>query len=83
MRVAPVILPASRVAGALACVALLPLLGVPDRVKAQAPVLQPIAPEKVGLSRERLARVGRFLEAEIASGALPGAVVAVARHGNP
>jgi len=38
-------------------------------------------PEKVGLSSERLARVGKALSADIAQGKLPGAVVAVARRG--
>lgn len=40
-----------------------------------------VAPEKVGLSSERLARVGTALRAEIEKGKLPGAVVLVARKG--
>jgi CubicO group peptidase (beta-lactamase class C family) len=39
------------------------------------------APEKVGLSRERLAAIGAVLRAEIENGRLPGAVVLVARKG--
>lgn len=38
-------------------------------------------PEQVGLSAERLGRVGDALKAEIAKGKLPGAVVLVARKG--
>ncbi len=39
------------------------------------------APEQVGLSAERLGRVGDALKAEIAKGKLPGAVALVARKG--
>src|SRR5579863_641434 len=38
-------------------------------------------PEEVGMSGERLARIGEVLKADIAAGRIPGAVVAVARHG--
>src|SRR4051812_1639176 len=38
-------------------------------------------PESVGLSRERLGRIGTALRSEIASGKLPGAVIAIARRG--
>ncbi|HZB89943.1 MAG TPA: serine hydrolase, partial [Stellaceae bacterium] len=38
-------------------------------------------PEKVGLSRERLQRLGDVLRGEVDSGRVPGAVVLVARHG--
>jgi len=38
-------------------------------------------PEAVGLSSERLARIGTVLTQDIAGGRIPGAVVAVARHG--
>ncbi len=38
-------------------------------------------PEDVGMSSERLALLGRFVEAEVSGGRLPGAVVAVARRG--
>ncbi len=42
----------------------------------------PVAPpEKVGLSSERLARLRKVLADEVEKGALPGAVVAVARRG--
>ncbi len=72
-------LPVSGVARALGFVVL--ALSLTRPVAVQAQVLQTVPPGKVGLSPERLARIGRFLEAEIASGALTGAVVAVARHG--
>jgi CubicO group peptidase (beta-lactamase class C family) len=38
-------------------------------------------PEEVGMSSERLALIGRAINAEIASRQLPGGVVAVARRG--
>jgi CubicO group peptidase (beta-lactamase class C family) len=39
------------------------------------------APESVGMSSERLARLDMALEREVRNGRMPGAVVAVARHG--
>ena len=38
-------------------------------------------PETVGMSPERLARIGAVLKADIAAGRIPGAVIAIARHG--
>ena len=38
-------------------------------------------PEEVGMSGERLARVAEVLKADIAAGRIPGAVIAIARHG--
>lgn len=38
-------------------------------------------PEDVGMSRERLARIGERLGADVEAGLLPGAVTLVARHG--
>jgi len=38
-------------------------------------------PEEVGMSSERLAFIGRAINAEVAAGQLPGAVVAIARRG--
>lgn len=38
-------------------------------------------PEEVGLSSERLARIGETLKADIEAGRVPGAVIAIARHG--
>src|ERR1700761_5432785 len=38
-------------------------------------------PEEVGMSSERLARIGEVLNADIAAGRIPGAVIAIARHG--
>jgi CubicO group peptidase (beta-lactamase class C family) len=38
-------------------------------------------PEQVGMSSERLALIGKAVEAEIAHGQLPGAVLAIARRG--
>lgn len=38
-------------------------------------------PEDVGMSRERLGRIGEVLERDIAAGLLPGAVALVARRG--
>ena len=39
------------------------------------------APEKVGLSGERLQRIASALKADVEKGRLPGAVVAIARKG--
>jgi CubicO group peptidase (beta-lactamase class C family) len=38
-------------------------------------------PEEVGLSSERLARIGETLTADVAAGRIPGAVIAIARRG--
>src|ERR1700744_1077005 len=38
-------------------------------------------PEDVALSPERLARIGATLKADIEAGRIPGAVIAIARHG--
>lgn len=38
-------------------------------------------PEEAGLSSERLARIGTTLKADIDAGRIPGAVIAIARHG--
>src|ERR1700728_4638319 len=38
-------------------------------------------PEEGGFSPERLARIGETLKADIAAGRIPGAVIAIARHG--
>jgi CubicO group peptidase (beta-lactamase class C family) len=38
-------------------------------------------PEEVGFSSERLARISAVLKADIEAGRIPGAVIAIARHG--
>src|ERR1700722_17433748 len=38
-------------------------------------------PDEVGLSSERLARIGETLKADIEGGRIPGAVIAIARRG--
>jgi CubicO group peptidase (beta-lactamase class C family) len=38
-------------------------------------------PEEVGMSSERLARIGATLKADIDAGRIPGAVIAIVRHG--
>src|SRR3984885_393840 len=38
-------------------------------------------PEEVGMSSERLVRIAEVLKADIAAGRIPGAVIAIARHG--
>src|SRR6476659_11395358 len=40
-----------------------------------------VTPEDAGMSSERLAEIGKALNAEVARGHIPGAVVAVARNG--
>jgi CubicO group peptidase (beta-lactamase class C family) len=48
---------------------------------AQSQTLPSAAPDAVGLSRERLEHIGRVLAADVESGKLPGAVIAIARKG--
>jgi CubicO group peptidase (beta-lactamase class C family) len=38
-------------------------------------------PEEVGFSSERLARIGTTIKADVDAGRIPGAVIAIARHG--
>jgi CubicO group peptidase (beta-lactamase class C family) len=38
-------------------------------------------PEEAGFSGERLARIGNVLKADVEAGRIPGAVIAIARHG--
>src|ERR1700731_3333104 len=40
-----------------------------------------VKPEEAGFSSERLARIGTVLNADIEAGRIPGAVIAIARHG--
>lgn len=47
----------------------------------RAAILPPAEPEAVGVSSARLARIVPALNAQIEAGQLPGAVVAIARHG--
>jgi CubicO group peptidase (beta-lactamase class C family) len=56
----------------------------PSRPAAAQPATDPLpraAPEAVGMSSERLARLTGALQAEVDRGQIPGAVVAVARRG--
>ncbi len=62
----------------LVCLLLL-VVGVSDTSSAQP--LPGAKPEAVGLSSERLARIGQALQRDIDGGRLPGAVVAIARKG--
>jgi CubicO group peptidase (beta-lactamase class C family) len=48
---------------------------------AWAEVLPTAKPEQVGLSSERLARIGQMVTADVEKGRLPGAVVLIARKG--
>ncbi|HLJ64549.1 MAG TPA: serine hydrolase domain-containing protein [Stellaceae bacterium] len=48
---------------------------------ASAQSLAPAKPEEVGLSSERLAKIGTVFNEEIERGRIPGAVIAVARKG--
>ena len=63
----------------IARIALLLVLSFP--APAFAAGLPPAAPEEVGLSSERLARIAHVLERDVAAGIVPGAVVLVARDG--
>jgi CubicO group peptidase (beta-lactamase class C family) len=69
------IIPAVILAGAMSATAY---------AQTAAPSADPLPraqPEDVGMSPERLADIGRTLNADIANGQMPGAVLAVARHG--
>ncbi|MBX9632480.1 MAG: beta-lactamase family protein [Burkholderiales bacterium] len=46
-----------------------------------AQVLPTATPESVGMSSDRLAKIGTALQAEVDAGKIPGAVVMIARHG--
>ena len=46
-----------------------------------APIIPTAKPEEVGLSSERLAQIGKVLNADIERGRIPGAVVAIVRRG--
>ena len=46
-----------------------------------SPSLPLAAPEEVGLSAARLARIGEVMRGEVAKGRVPGAVALVVRHG--
>ena len=46
-----------------------------------AQVLPTATPESVGMSSDRLAKIGTALQSEIDAGKIPGAVVMIARHG--
>jgi CubicO group peptidase (beta-lactamase class C family) len=48
---------------------------------AWAQSLQPAKPEEVGLSSERLARIGQIFKQDIEQGKIPGVVVMIARKG--
>ncbi|MDP6953014.1 MAG: serine hydrolase domain-containing protein, partial [Alphaproteobacteria bacterium] len=50
-------------------------------VPAIAESLKPVSPGTVGLSSERLARIGTTLQAGVDAGEIPGAVALVARRG--
>jgi CubicO group peptidase (beta-lactamase class C family) len=65
--------------GALALAGLV-LLGGSSSALADDPFPR-AQPEDVGMSSERLALIRKRVEAEIASGQMPGAVLAIARHG--
>ena len=54
---------------------------LPTALLAADPPLPMAVPEAVGLSSERLARIGSTIRGEIDAGRIPGAVVAVARRG--
>lgn len=63
---------------AMVLAAVLSLLGAPP---AGAQGLPTAKPEEVGLSSERLARIGAILRDDVERGRIPGAVIMVARRG--
>ncbi|KMO37851.1 beta-lactamase [Methylobacterium tarhaniae] len=58
-----------------------PALADPALKVHRGEALAPARPDEVGLSAERLGRIGQAMEEEVAAGRLPGAVVMIARHG--
>ena len=62
------------------CIALLSFFVLAAAARAADP-LPRAKPEEVGMSSERLALIGKAINAEVARGQLPGAVLAIARHG--
>ena len=71
MRIPQVICAAAIVAGALF---------IPSMAGAADP-LRRAQPEEVGMSSDRLARLGEVLGADVEAGRIPGAVILVMRHG--
>jgi CubicO group peptidase (beta-lactamase class C family) len=67
-----------RLSVSVACVLSVLMLVVPTAWTTSLPSAKP---EQVGLSSERLERVGQLLKREIAQGRIPGAVALVARKG--
>jgi len=67
-------LPRNRLVAAVACFCALPAIAV-------GAALDAAGPATVGVSAERLEQIGSALRAEVAQGAIPGAVVAIARRG--
>jgi CubicO group peptidase (beta-lactamase class C family) len=70
----------------LALLTVLALIVSPDAFAKAPPAsaaapLPAVRPESVGLSTERLNRIGRVLSAEVEQGKFPGAVIAIARKG--
>src|SRR5207249_9182197 len=65
-----------RPASVVVCLALIFSVGL-----ARAQSLPTAKPEQVGLSTERLGRIGQALKAQITNGRFPGAVALVARKG--
>jgi len=63
------------ISGLLLGASLMPLAAFADDPLPRA------TPEEVGMSSAVLARIGKMLEADIEHGRIPGAVIAVARHG--
>src|SRR5262249_43166894 len=57
------------------------LVALAPPLAAQTEPARVVAAQKVGLSSERLARIGQVVNGEIEKGKLPGAVVLVARRG--
>jgi CubicO group peptidase (beta-lactamase class C family) len=60
---------------------LIALICLAATLPAAAQSLETVKPEQVGLSSERLERIGKIFNREIDQGKLPGAVVLVARKG--
>src|SRR5438132_5988456 len=62
-------------------IVIVPLLSLLAVGYAEASDLSTVKPEQVGLSSERLERIGQVLRVDVERGRIPGAVVVVARKG--
>ena len=66
---------------ALGCSILILCANAQTKSIQKSQVLSEVSPESVGISSERLARIDKMCEEEVANGNLPGIVALLARNG--